>query len=276
MLNKNPLDYNHSIEDRLKQICAPLFNNFKITTFAYLKFLEDGKILHITTNHDWLTFYTKNNLFNDVNRYINEINNIPENGIGYYLRTSAVSNNFNEVLEKFGLWHGMSIYMRYPKYTESWCFATLSDNHQISDLYLNHMNILEHFILYFKSKAFDLISHSDKNKLLSTNAHSFELIANKPIDERIQNFFENTKIDTINLENLSTKFSISRRQAECIHHLAHGKSIKEIAKLLNLSPRTVESYIAIIKTKIGGSTKLDLLNFFSQLPDFVLLNNFHA
>lgn len=164
-INTSNLEFNQSINQRLKDLCYPLFNNFGITTFAYLKFLKDGKILHITNNHDWLSFYTSQNLFNNVNRYINEINSVPENKAGYYLRSSKISNNFNEILEKFGLWHGLSIYIRYPEYTEAWCFVTLSQNHFVHDLYLNHMDVLKHFILYFKSKGSDLLDHSDENKL---------------------------------------------------------------------------------------------------------------
>ena len=109
LIKANNLEFNQSINQRLRDLCHPLFHNFGITTFAYLKFLKDGKILHITNNHEWLSYYTTQNLFNDVNRYINEINSLPENKAGYYLRSSKISNNFNEILEKFGLWHGLSM-----------------------------------------------------------------------------------------------------------------------------------------------------------------------
>ena len=269
------LDFNYSIQGRLKELCHPLSYNFGISTFAYLRFLKNGKILHITNNHAWLSHYVSHNLFNDVNRYMYEINNIPNSGAGYYLRTGKISNNFNEVLEKFGLWHGLSIYIRYPEYTEAWCFATVSENHLIHDLYLNHINVLKHFILYFKSKGFDLLDHSDQSKLLITKTTSFELINEKPLEEKIKDFFKKTKISSIVLGDSSKKNSISPREAECINHLSNGKSVKEIAHLLGISPRTVETYIESLKNKVGYTMKNDLINHFNKLPDFTLLNDFH-
>ena len=275
IINTDPLDFNFSVNRRLKDLCYPLLHNFGITTFAYLKFLKNGQILHITNNHDWLSYYTSKNLYNDVNRYVDEINSIPENGAGYYLRSSKISNNFNEVLEKFGLWHGLSIYIRYSEYTEAWCFATISENHLIHDLYLNHTDALKHFILYFKSKASDLLDHSNKNKLLTTQAKSFEIIRKKPLEERVNNFFESTKIKTILLGDSASAPRLSCREAECIQYLSHGKATKEIARLLKISPRTVETYIDSLKKKVGCTMKNDLITHFTKLPDFTLLNNFH-
>lgn len=272
---KYSIQFNASINQRLKELCHPLYENFGITTFACLKFLKDGKILHITNNYEWLCFYVTQNLFNNVNRYIDEINSIPENKVGYYLRSSKISNNFNNVLEKFGLWHGISVYIRYPEYTEAWCFATSSDNHFIHNIYLNHMDVLKHFILYFKAKGYDLIDHSDEAKLLKTPAKSFILSSETSFEVKLKNFYNNTKIDTIFLGDGSNLYQLSPREAECMKHLSTGKAVKEIAHLLEISPRTVESYINTVKQKVGCTMKNDLINHFTKLSDFTLLDNFH-
>jgi DNA-binding CsgD family transcriptional regulator len=48
---------------------------------------------------------------------------------------------------------------------------------------------------------------------------------------------------------------LSIRQQECLFWLVRGKTFEEIAKLLALSPRTIESYINSIKYKFGCYTK---------------------
>lgn len=52
--------------------------------------------------------------------------------------------------------------------------------------------------------------------------------------------------------------SLSKREAEYLFHLIHGKTAKEIAQNLGVSPRTVESSINNIKLKIGATSKSEL------------------
>jgi DNA-binding CsgD family transcriptional regulator len=51
----------------------------------------------------------------------------------------------------------------------------------------------------------------------------------------------------------------STRETQCIELLLQGKSPKEIGKMLNLSYRTIEHYIANIKDKLEVRTKAELI-----------------
>ncbi len=53
--------------------------------------------------------------------------------------------------------------------------------------------------------------------------------------------------------------SLPPRQSECLFFLLRGKSIKTIARILDLSPRTVESYIESIKIRLDCRTKAELI-----------------
>lgn len=53
--------------------------------------------------------------------------------------------------------------------------------------------------------------------------------------------------------------ALSDRQREILDYLVEGYSNKEIAKLLNVSVRTVESHRLLIKRKLGASRVVDLL-----------------
>lgn len=57
----------------------------------------------------------------------------------------------------------------------------------------------------------------------------------------------------------STKVRFTRREKECIQYLLYGMTAKEIAKELKLSPRTVETYLENIKTKIDCFSKTQLI-----------------
>lgn len=54
--------------------------------------------------------------------------------------------------------------------------------------------------------------------------------------------------------------NLSKRQLECVLYLARGKTTKEIARILNVSPRTIESHFVHIKDKINCRTKSEILD----------------
>ncbi|KIE05687.1 hypothetical protein NF27_DN00030 [Candidatus Jidaibacter acanthamoeba] len=54
--------------------------------------------------------------------------------------------------------------------------------------------------------------------------------------------------------------SLSKREIESICFFIHSKSSKEIGRILNLSYRTIETYLANAMYKIGVNSKSDLIN----------------
>jgi DNA-binding CsgD family transcriptional regulator len=56
------------------------------------------------------------------------------------------------------------------------------------------------------------------------------------------------------------EYDLSRRQVECLFHLLRGQSANDIAMTLNISKRTVETHVDIIKFKLGCDTKSQLID----------------
>jgi len=52
----------------------------------------------------------------------------------------------------------------------------------------------------------------------------------------------------------------TRREAECLFYLMRGLTIVSTAKMLDLSPRTVEFYVKNMKVKVGVRTKNQLVD----------------
>lgn len=52
---------------------------------------------------------------------------------------------------------------------------------------------------------------------------------------------------------------LTKREAQCIAHLASGKTAKQIAKILTLSPRTVEFYLDKAKHKLKCHNQAELI-----------------
>ena len=60
-------------------------------------------------------------------------------------------------------------------------------------------------------------------------------------------------------ENNKPVIKIPKRQKECINLLLTGATSAEIAQTLNISPRTIESYIEVLKSKFLARNKAELI-----------------
>jgi DNA-binding CsgD family transcriptional regulator len=65
----------------------------------------------------------------------------------------------------------------------------------------------------------------------------------------------NTIIPTVSHDNET----LSERESLCIFHLCKGFTMKEIAKIIGLSPKTVETYIDRAKQKFKCKNKAELI-----------------
>lgn len=52
---------------------------------------------------------------------------------------------------------------------------------------------------------------------------------------------------------------LSPRQKDCLHYFTRGMTIKQIAKTLKLSPKTVEGYLGLLKMKLNCNNRYELV-----------------
>lgn len=59
---------------------------------------------------------------------------------------------------------------------------------------------------------------------------------------------------------------LSTRERQIMMHLIDGRTSKEIAKILDISPRTVETYRARLLSKFGATNVVDLMTRVGSMP----------
>jgi DNA-binding CsgD family transcriptional regulator len=62
------------------------------------------------------------------------------------------------------------------------------------------------------------------------------------------------------IRNNPNSAGLSRREIDCLYYLTKGMTIKEIARNISLSPRTVEHYLESAKLKLNCRTRAELIN----------------
>ena len=77
----------------------------------------------------------------------------------------------------------------------------------------------------------------------------------------LRNLFNNKHVAERMSEKLTSYpgIRLSKRQSQCLYHVLRGKSAVAIAKILGLSPKTVEYYIDEIKNKMRCQNKSELI-----------------
>jgi len=130
-----------------------------------------------------------------------------------------------------------------------------------------------------------ILAHDSSAKILVFSVHENEVMLNRALDVGVLGYISKRSASQVMIEAvrkvaagqmyvgqemmtflLKRKTSpdndmvsgLSLREFEVFHLLADGKSVNDVAQLLNLSPKTVGHYMTSIKSKLGIANISDL------------------
>lgn len=259
------LEYNNSISPLISQLAKPLFENFNIRDVTYIRFFKD-RILRISTNEAWFKLFIEKG-YQDKPSFQQDINRLGMQDTCIIFRNDP-NNIITKTAREFGLWHGLTIYQRSGSNIELWNFTTIKANDQITSFYFNNINLLKRFIFYLKNKIPEVFDCNDNKCLIELKN---ELILDsylKPDIEREKDFLSKTDLDKFYLKD-QEYIKVTKRETECLYLLSLGKSIKDISRILNISPRTVDTHINNFKARIMSVDKPHLIKKYQlQLSEY--------
>ncbi|RZI45721.1 LuxR C-terminal-related transcriptional regulator [Candidatus Finniella inopinata] len=266
--NSISVAYNESVQLTLLDICAPLFQTFGLMTFGYKRIFKDGSYLFLSTNTQWQShhLYEIHNHGQFFKNAMLECADTPEFAFYRTMWPSSPSDHFLQSLNQYGMWNGINFYRKKDDSIELWTFSTNPEQHQDPNSYIKILNHLERFIAFFNVKACNIIDVSDKKKLAKFK-DGLDLVL---IDEagvtsiNTEFFLDATKINNIPILVGSQFVQLSKRETECLRLIAYGKSAKEAAHILKISPRTVEGLLVNAKLKAGALNMSQMTSSFHQ------------
>lgn len=266
-LNASACQYQLYVQERLTKICEPIFK-IGIKHFAYDILFENGSYFNISTHQDYI---------------IKHCTSIKSSGSLLLKLYPTILKNSHLILpqldrgedEVIDLWDQMNIRQHFSIYknrnTEclyAYSFFTDEYNPLFYDICLNNFQMIEEFCDYFDVKASHLTGCNYKDKLayfdnkikIYTQHHENACI------QKTEPFLQGSFTEKIVLKTREKDVILSKREMECLKFLSLGKTMKEIGKLLGLSPRSVEFYLQNIKIKSGlnrGELIAHFVNSFS-------------
>jgi DNA-binding CsgD family transcriptional regulator len=117
------------------------------------------------------------------------------------------------------------------------------------------------FVHYFQDSFFFSVKKPllDIHKQVTGVIYQCHLIEPPDILKTLIQDHQGKKKTCYRIQPEKNPFSLSNRELQCLFHLLHGKSSKQIAAVLNLSKRTIDGYLDSIKIKFGCLNKFELI-----------------
>lgn len=256
---KHAIELNLSIISQISEICKPL-DQFNITCFGMVRIFNSGKWL-VTGNHQaWVANFIEKiqSNHNYLKTIEKEIFNNPQYIMYGHTQKDLEIESYRE-MHSFNLWNGLNIYNNHHDFIEYYYILSKPEIQQMNNFYINNLETLKKYTVYFKSKLADLIDLNDEQILFSVDkVIDIESIICKEVNDHIKKFIKEITLDKYILNLKSNKITLTSRQFECVLNFIEGLSMKEIGKKLNISHRTVEYYINIAKSKMGIRYKNEL------------------
>lgn len=224
-------------QNRIQKICASLPKIGVQYFVMYIIFNDGSKFVLSNIFHMLKSYYAESLYKEDYSFRLETIT-----GLTHYLcdRTLSVSSKFKQMLEERYNAHRVYYLIREcPECT--FVFGAIKDkNFDDSELiYKNSLKEFEDFCVDFSDHFIDLIiiyNPGYRNSFVLTNQYYRKAV--------IKGGYPN-------------KEELTDREKECLIWASKGKSIKEIAKILKISPYTIETYSKKIKEKLSCSTMVE-------------------
>lgn len=250
--------YISTIEQDINQICHPLFNATGINYFNFCAWKNDGTFTGLTSDNKYVAHYLKKK-FSTLGQKVST---------GVHLWQGLFDDEVIKFARNdFDHDHGVSLVYTKPEGIEWYSFAASSKNTSIVNFYMNNLDLLEQFILYFKDQASEVINRCHElslpiSELFETKALPVNDIGTEQLREEI-----NPRKVILDSKNGPIRLSVT--ELFCLCHYAKGISAADIGAVISRTQKTVEYHLGNIKHKAGVSKKSELIALYHRNFKFI-------
>ncbi|MFJ1269241.1 helix-turn-helix transcriptional regulator [Legionella lytica] len=265
------------LSEGLNDYCKPL-QQLGIHLFNVMINYDDNRQVYLCNNPLWVRDYYQYELYQS---------SFYDNKPSLFLHDeySLWEEHSEQPIMQFGLsfyenHYGLTISRRREESTAFYFFSGSQKNPHLPQFFINNFSFLDRFISEFTSTKQELIQDASAVSLLRYKKGS-----DSPWGEQAVSLLQNqqqilkNKCNFITQEYLldahidSPLFkTLSRRQKQVLYGLSQGHSAQEIADHLNISRRTVERHLSLLKNKHPNHSYIELiLELLSAKPKELLL-----
>lgn len=260
--------------DDLDRICHPLFKSTPIKYFDYIRYYDNGDAVGFSMSPEFsvktlceslLPTYAEFQLFSLFGQkacFLSTSSSLPP-GVGDVNQEKFEKNIAYGIDHK--VYHRLYLVTRRDNYYLTTGFGVVFDNKSILNFYLNALPYLQRFLQYFEYHAEETIEYQyKKNILFLPNYHDKLIYQDEEINFPVLNPNDlDFNLDFVKQSPRALTTMTSREKA-CLELVAQGYTMKNAAKRLAISHRTVEQHLRNIKDKLGLTTKNQLVEIWHE------------
>lgn len=255
--------------------CHQLFKNTPIKYFGYYRYHDSGLMSAYVSN----PFLTVDLMQEDLMPRYEDIYALDKNGVRSTYLSHCLSppegmknvdlNKFMEIISRaadHGSYNALVVMDRFEDYYRYCIFAVETTTLSIFNFYINYFSQLKAFIKYFENISQELFLAEDSTtKIVLPN---YNLVNTKNDFAQISlqgngfDFLSQVRgVDSLRLD------LVTNREKDCLSLIARGFTMKNAAKKLNISHRTVEQHLRNVKEKLQLNTKNQLVEAWYMFKD---------
>lgn len=263
MFNKQAYQFYEATTEKVKLVhesvrACGIFKDVKL--LGYNKVFEDCSYIYIDNGfNEYFKKYC--DVIKDRGAYfINAIQNTSINRPHIMIWPQAKDNSILSLLSEHNIAYGLSILFRVSDGVETISFAGDQNSYNLQSTLVNNLEQLSKFVNYFRQQISLIISNCDK-KDYGIYSNSFDINFKSYVNEA-QLPPTMGKSDELYLSSRDKHIKLSLRETQCVNLISKGFTAKGIGKILNISPRTVESYLNNIKSRVSVNSKNSLIELY--------------
>lgn len=229
----------------VNSLCLPL-KNIGVYHVSFCRIFNDGTKIYLT-NYPELMVQVFTKLYD-----LSQINGYPNNySAGFHLWKSGILDNSlaNILSNEFDIAHGITLINKQKEACDIFLLGSKQNNEDVYNSYLNNTLQIKLFCFAFLEQNKSLIQRCYPDRFILPKAIQRIDYSSSPILD----------ISTFDQIPVLVSKKLSEQENICLQHLITGKTAKEIAKRLEISPRTIETYIKRAKLKLSCSNSNDLI-----------------
>lgn len=240
------LEYDRAIQPRLSELTEPL-RMLGVSNFSFSRD-EPESVFRIGNYPPYTEHYMRNDFYKTTfaDRGLTKESTYEEGK-----RRIFVWGNDLTARKSVNMWNGISIYNSHADHVEAWTLGGTLQDTELPNFLLNNLDLLNRYFNYFKTHAQDIIGPSApviRETLVYKESHT---LSSTDYETAIEEFNRRIETSRYTICRGNETLTLSQRELECLLYRHQGLSAKEMARILGISHRTVESYFENIKVKSG-------------------------
>lgn len=227
------------LKSKIQEVSSRFFNENGFSYFQYLRCYADGSIGLLTNNTGAMEYFSQvDNSPVVFSSFEDEQKNKPNY---WFLWDEALPEEPVELVrKKFKIHNGLTWVRRSKNYYDMIAVGLPTEQSNAGTFYFNKLKVIEDFIFSFEKDNKDLIATMTRSPIALPPAHR-DLNYDKLC----------LKNGRIVIPGRGQETYLTSQEITCLRLYFRGMSCKEIGILLDISMRTVETYLFRIKQRTG-------------------------